>query len=390
MARARLTDRFCAQVRPPSTGRTEYFDTLLAGFSLRVSESGSRTLSLIYRAGAIKRRLTLARYVGPGSLKLARDLARKALMAAAEGRDPASEKTQARRSGDTVAEVIRDYAKHHLSRLKDGEKARRILEKEVVARWRYRRIGGISRRGVIDLVDEVVARGTTGQADRVRGHIHALLNWCLSRDLIDTNPAAKLRRPHQAKIRSRVLGDDELRAIWRAAEKLAYPFGFAVQVLMLTGQRRGEVSGMRWADVDLRERLWVMPDTKSGRPHAVPLAEPAVAILGGLPQIGPYVFGTRDRPISGWSRAKQRLDAAAGIHRGWIIHDLRRTLRTRLPALGIEKHICDRTLGHLPPDISRHYDFYAYLPEKRAALAAWAEELGRIIEGAPAKVVPIR
>jgi integrase len=388
--RARLTDKFCATVRPQ--GRIEYFDTLLAGFSLRVSPAGKKSFCLLYRVHGIKRRWTIARYSGPGSLKHARDKARRALEAIAEGADPASEKAAGRRSGDTVGQVVEDYWRLHLSALKDGRKIKRTLDREVVARWRYRRIGGISRRDVIDLVDEVVARGTTGQADRVRGHIHALLNWCLSRDLIDTNPAAKLRRPHQAKIRSRVLGDDELRAIWRAAEKLAYPFGFAVQVLMLTGQRRGEVSGMRWADVALAagQPLWVMPDSKSGRPHAVPLTDRAVAILGSLPQIGPYVFGTRDRPISGWSRAKQRLDAAAGIHRGWIIHDLRRTLRTRLPALGIEKHICDRTLGHLPPDISRHYDFYAYLPERRAALRVWAEELGRLIEGAPAKVVPIR
>jgi integrase len=102
------------------------------------------------------------------------------------------------------------------------------------------------------------------------------------------------------------------------------------------------------------------------------------------------VFGTRgDRPVSGLSKAKQRVDKAAGVE-GWILHDLRRTVRTALARLGFEKHVCDRVLGHATPDVSRHYDHHSYLPEKRAALAAWAEELGRIIEGAPAKVVGIR
>jgi len=216
------------------------------------------------------------------------------------------------------------------------------------------------------------------------------MNWCLSRDLIEANPAAALRRPHKTRIRSQVLGDEELRGIWQAAVELGYPFGPVAQLLMLTGQRRGEVCRMRWPDVDLKECLWVMGDTKGGRPHAVPLVERACAVLGGLPQLGPYVFSTRrDRPVSGLSKAKQRLDEAAGVE-GWIFHDLRRTVRTALARLGFEKHICDRVLGHVTADISRHYDHWEYLPQKRAALAAWAGEIERIIEGAPAKVVGIR
>jgi integrase len=385
-----LTDKLCERVRPPQTGRIEYFDRRLPGFCLRVSEKGRKSFCLLYRVNGIKRRLTIGPYTGAGSLKAARDRARKALMAAAEGRDPASEKTQARRKGDTVGEVVEDYWRLHLAGLKDGSKARRILDQEVVARWRYRRIGQVTRRDIIEVVDEVAARGTTGHADKVRAWVHALMNWCLSRDLIEANPAAALRRPHKTRIRSRVLGDEELRAIWMAAEELGYPFGPATQLLMLTGQRRGEVCCMRWSDVDLKERLWVMGDTKGGRPHAVPLVPRACAILGGLPRLGPYVFTTRgDRAISGLSKCKLRLNKTSGVQ-DWVLHDFRRTVRTALPRLGFEKHICDRVLGHVTPDVSRHYDFWAYLPQKRAALAAWAEALERIIEGAPAKVVRIR
>jgi len=385
-----LTDKLCERVRPPLGDRIEYFDRHLPGFCLRVSGKGRKSFCLLYRVNGIKRRLTIGPYTGAGSLKAARDRARKALMAAAEGRDPATEKTQARRKGDTVGEVVEDYWRLHLAGLKDGRKARRILDQEVVSRWRYRRIGQITRRDIIEVVDEVAGRGTTGHADKVRAWVHALMTWCLSRDLIEHNPATALGRPHKTQIRSRVLGDEELRAIWQAAEGLGYPFGPVAQLLMLTGQRRGEVCGMGWADVDLETRLWVMPDTKGGRPHVVPLVERACAILGPLPRLGPYVFTTRgDRPVSGLSKCKQRLDRVSGVE-GWIFHDLRRTVRTALARLGFEKHVCDRVLGHVTQDISRHYDHWEYLLQKRAALAAWAEELGRIIEGGAAKVVSIR
>jgi integrase len=321
-------------------------------------------------------------------LKAAREKARTALMAVAEGRDPASEKAEGRRSDDTVGRVVEVYWARHLSTLKDGRKIKRTLDREITSRWRFRRVGHLTRRDIIDVVDEIVARGTPGQADRVRGHIAAFLGWCMQRDLVEHNVAAKLRRPHKTKIRPRTLGDEELRAIWRAAETLGFPFGFATQVLMLTGQRRGEVCGMRWGDLDFRERLWTMSDSKSGRPHAVPLAERACAILMALPRIGPLVFSTRDRPISGWSKAKQRLDEASGVE-NWIVHDLRRTVRTRLPSLGVPKDICDRVLGHQTTDVSRFYDHWTYLPEKRQALNAWAAEVERIIEGGAAKVVPI-
>jgi integrase len=187
-----------------------------------------------------------------------------------------------------------------------------------------------------------------------------------------------------------VLGDQELHSIWQAADSLGYPFGPVVQLLVLTGQRRGEVCGMRWADVDLAAGLWLMADTKGGRPHVVPLVERTCAILEPLPRLGPYVFTTGGAgPVSGFAKIKQRIDRVSGIE-DWILHDLRRTVRTGLARLGFEKHICDRVLGHVPSDISRHYDHWEYLPQKRAALAAWAEELDRVIEGGTAKVVGIR
>ncbi|MDQ3565819.1 MAG: integrase family protein [Pseudomonadota bacterium] len=314
MAAVMLTDKLCEKMRPPESGRSEYFDPRLPGFGLRVSDKGTKTFCLLYRVNGVKRRLTIGPYTGAGSLKTARDRARKALEAAAEGRDPATEKTEGRRTDDTVRHVVESYFKRHLSKLKDGQKAKRILEQEVVSRWRYRRIGHITRRDIIELVDGVADRGTPGHADKVRAWIHALLNWCLSRDLLDHNPAAALRRPHTPQIRSRVLGDDELRAVWHAAEGLGYPFGPVLQMLMLTGQRRGEVCRMRWADIDFSERVWFMGDTKGGRPHVVPLPERACAILSALPRLGQHVFTTRrDRPVSDSQRPRSAWTRRPGL-----------------------------------------------------------------------------
>lgn len=385
-----ITDKFCERVRPPESGRIEFFDVRLAGFSLRLTDKGGKTFSVLYRVNNIKRRLTLGPYNGPGSLKAARDRARLALAAAGEGRDPAAEKAQGLRSDDTVGHVVESYWTRHLSKLKDGQKAKRILDQEVISRWRYRRIGHITRRDIIELVDEVADRGTPGHADKVRAWIHAFLNWCLSRDLLEYNPATALRRPHTPQIRSRVLGDDEIRAIWIAAEALSFPFGPLIQLLLLTGQRRGEVRTMRWEDLDLGERVWTLPDTKGGRPHVVPLPERACAILHGLPHLGRYLFTTRrDRPVSGFSRAKTRIDKRSGVS-NWILHDARRTVRTALSRLGFEKHICDRVLGHATPDVSRHYDHWTYMPQKRAALEAWERDLTRIIQGEAPKVLALR
>ena len=348
-----LTDKLCERVRPPQTGHIELFDRNLPGFCLRVSEKGRKSFCLLYRVNGIKRRLTIGPYTGTGSLRHTRDRARKALMAAAEGRDPATEKAEARRlrryrrgGGRGLLEA----STWRGSRTATGPGA--SWTRRSSARWRYRRIGQITRRDIIAVVDEVAARGTTGHADKVRAWTHALMNWCLSRDLIEANPAAGVRKPHKAQVRSRVLGDEELRGIWTAAEALGYPFGPVAQLLILTGQRRGEVCRMCWSDVDLKERLWVMGDTKGGRPHAVPLVPRACAILGRFRARATCVQHPGDGPLSGAFEEQAAPGQASGVQR-WIFHDFRRTLRTALARLGFEKHVCDRVPGHVTPNVIR-------------------------------------
>src|SRR5262249_20352362 len=201
---------------------------------------------------------------------------------------------------------------------------------------------------------------------------------------------------------------------------LGYPFGPFLQMALATGQRREEVASMRWRDIDEAECIWTLPSetTKAGRAHIVPLSSLAMEILSearqsamqlhgrepdqpvSTPNLPVYVFTTRgDRPISGYSKAKSRLDKSFALTRekerlskpeAWTIHDLRRTVGTGLGKLGVSRFIIARVLNHADRTVTGIYDRYEYLDEKRHALEAWGQYLGNLIVPRGADVVPMR
>lgn len=177
-----------------------------------------------------------------------------------------------------------------------------------------------------------------------------------------------------------MLSDIELAAILKAADRQGWPFGPVVNLLTLTAQRRGEVVGMAWEEVDLKAKLWTIPGerTKNHRPHVVPLTDTAVAIVEALPRVegSPLVFPARgylDRAYSGYSKGKRELDALAEQH-DWTLHDLRRTAATGMARAGVPPHVVERLLNHVPGTfggVAGVYNRFGYLDEMRAALAAW-------------------
>jgi integrase len=190
---------------------------------------------------------------------------------------------------------------------------------------------------------------------------------------------------------------------------MGYPFGPSLQIALLTLMRRAEVATMRWRDLDLENGLWSVPTTKGDKPHLLPLAPVAIAILKGLPRFrGPYVFTTTggERPISGFSAAKKRADrliAEALAQRAketgadlepmphWTPHDLRRPARSNLSRLRIPPHVAELILAHAVSGIQAVYDVYDYLDERRHALEAWASFLeGLLNSRTDGKVVPLR
>jgi integrase len=189
--------------------------------------------------------------------------------------------------------------------------------------------------------------------------------------------------PGKKKTRDRVLNDDELARIWVAAGLMGYPFGTLVRLLLVTAQRRSEVAGMRWRDLDVSRAMWTLPAnfTKNGVAHVVPLVPAVVAILRDLPRIDEeFVFPARSqngRALSGFSRSKERLAKLANVH-AFTLHDLRRTAATGLASLGVAPHVIERLLNHVTGTlggVAGVYNRFRYKDEVRGGLEIWTNHL---------------
>jgi integrase len=191
------------------------------------------------------------------------------------------------------------------------------------------------------------------------------------------------------------LSEAEIRTIWNATEGLGYPAAPFVRLLLLTGQRLREVANAQWQKFNLDAELWTIgPERmKTGSAHEVPLAPAAVELLKSLPRFtGPFVFSTTggERPISGFSKMKLRLDAAMPRIAAWRFHDLRRTMRTGLGALPIPANVAELCIAHAQPGSHAVYDRHSYREEKRRALELWAARVAEIVQpGAGDNVVPM-
>ena len=240
--------------------------------------------------------------------------------------------------------------------------------------WRGRPITSIGRRDVLELIDKIADRGAVTLARRLHAYLHQLFRWCVGRGIIETNPLADLPKPGAVVNRDRVLINSELRLVWNAADKIGWPFGPAIRLLILTGARRDEITGLRSSEIqDDRIELKGVR-TKNGEPHAIPLSQPARALIAALPRAAKtdLVFTTTGRtPVSGWSRAKERLD---GFEKGldpWVVHDLRRTVATGMQRLGVALQTVKAVLGHISGSragVVGIYQRHNFNSEKREAL----------------------
>jgi integrase len=197
--------------------------------------------------------------------------------------------------------------------------------------------------------------------------------------------------------RQRVLNDVEIRAVWKDPEGLGYPSAPFVRLLLLTGQRLREVAEMSWGEVDLEKALWTIPPErmKGDAAHEVPLAPAAVALLKSLPRWhGDFVFSTTggERPISGFSKLKLKIDAAMKVPTAsWRFHDLRRTMRTGLGALPVPNNVAELCIAHAQPGLHQVYNRHSYRDEKRRAFELWAGHVAEIVgPGGADNVVKLR
>jgi integrase len=375
-----LTVAAVARTKAPKAGQTDYFDQGYPGLALRVSYGGAKAWVYFYRLHGKLRRLSLGRFPGMG-LTEARDAWRAARLAVSRGESPAHIRPT---TADSFAAVAAEWIKRDQAHNRSVAEVRRVIERDVNPAWGDRLIAAITRRDALELIDAVADRGAMTMARRLHSHLHRLFRWAVGRGILEVNPMADLPKLGTAVKRDRVLTEAELAAVWKAAEKTAWPFGPAIRLLILTAARRDEIGSLRWAEIHGDEIRIPGERSKSGEPRTIPLSAPAMKILDALPRVGEYVFSANGSGLSGWSKAKRSTDTAAAELNGgpvapWRIHDLRRTVATGLQRLGIGLQVIESILGHISrAGIVGVYQRHQFTAEKRAALEQWALEVERI------------
>ena len=404
-----LTDTLIRAHQPPSGGRVELADARSVGLELRITASGNRTWSFRYRHPLSRKPLRFL--IGPYpeiSLADARGQAEDLRRDVAKSIDPI-ERRQAKRAEaprKTFQYLAERYMAEHARRFKRsaGEDERR-LKLHVLPKWGTRHYEQITRGDVIQLIEEIIAAGTSSLANSVHALVSTIFSFAVNNGLLQGSPCVRLRKRAAENIGRRVLTDAEISMFWPRIlhSPVSRQVGLALRIALLTGARAGEVAGMRRGELskldNASEAEWVIPAerSKNGRPHVIPLTPLAIsqirAAIELLPSDAEYVFPSpsADGAITGHALAvamrrfgdKLATDTAAA--RSWKAehptpHDLRRTFATRLSALGIPKEDRDACMNHARTDVgSRHYDLYERAREKRAALTLWADTLANIV-----------
>jgi len=392
-----LTDRAVAALKTEEV-QQEFYDAIITGLVVRVGKGGAKTFLVRYRSGGKLRRHPIGRYPVI-SLAKAREKAKQVLGDAQQGKDPEAER-QLRKSNDvTFGALCTEVLDAKTDWRGPTRKERtRIIDTELRPAWGTRPAASITRRDVVQLIEGIQKRGARVMANRTLAAIRMIFNVGLDRDFptLESNPAHRIK-PASENGRSRFLDRAEIKKIWGAAA-FESPIAKGVfRLTLLTAQRVGSVSAMRWSDIDDAD-VWHIPAAafKGKRPHLVPLSPEAKAVLAELRKLtgeGEYVFpgrGNGRQPhFNGKNKALQRMRADLELVDNWTIHDFRTTFRTHAtrakkpghrsdPAgLGIAPAIADAVLGH--KEASLGFDRYTgeperyLLSEKRDALKAWGK-----------------
>lgn len=384
LMKRKLTTKFIEGQKPDPSKRLDFRDEMMPGLVLRISASGTKSFCLHKRINGKMRRLTIGRFPII-SLADARKRVQQVLYEIETGHF--EERTGiAFETKPTLGDVIPDYIEKHAKvHNRDWKRKEALLAKFTTLHGK--RIDEIKRADVVKACD-VIHKSAPVSANRALAHLKHLMGWCVERGMIDASPIAGMKPLSKERSRERVLTDDELGALWAVCGDEGYPFGDCMKLLMLSGQRRAEVAEMRWPELDLEKRLWMLPSSraKNGRQHTVPITDAMLEVLRKTPRFfnSDYVFTTTGKsPVSGFGRLKDRLDKA--LPEGtepWIIHDLRRTMSTNMAMLGVPQPVTEALLNHktgVVSGVAAIYNVYSYADEKREALATWSEQVMKLV-----------
>ena len=404
--RTPLTDIAIRKMTKPAEGQVETWDSKVPGFGVRITKAGTKSFVFLYRHKGKPRRMTLGRYPDTG-LSDARGLAQDALAKVKRGEDPQGDlPSRYAMFRSVVDEFVETHCGQH-NRASTAYETERLLRVEFIPLWGQHAFAEIRKADVLSVLDAIVKRGTPSLANHALAAVRKLFNWGIERGHLEFSPCMGIKRPSRPSSRERVLNEEELTTLWHASEELGYQFGTMFQLLALTAQRRGEVAGMRWSDLDLHDATWTIPAelTKNHRQHVVPLTDGVLRIIKSVPRVHEeWVFPARGNggPFAGFSKAKRRLDGAANAKRHldaieqggeedevddleWTLHDLRRTAATGMAKLGVAPHVVERVLNHVSGQfkgVAGVYNRFGYLPEMREALGKWETHVAKLLAAA--------
>jgi integrase len=396
MAMPRLSDRAVAALKVERGKKDRLvFDALCPGLGVRVTAKGTRTFVAQWTDPATKQKVReVVGAFGNLTVEQAREAVRVRLGQVAKGVNPRAERLRQRAEAEreraetalTFEALVSEWAALHLVHRRPryaAEAVRAIrlglasLSKQPAAR--------ISKAEVVNALDQIAREGKAITAGRTMAYARAAFAWAEKRGKVSSNPFAGLPISAGVTERDRVLNDDELNRVWRAASALRYPFGPYFQLAILTLQRREEIASMRWSEISEDLTTWCLPAErmKNGRPHDVHLSEAARGIIRRTPRLqdSPFVLTTTGTTgVSGFSRAKSALDRqiaadGEGPPTPWRLHDLRRTGVSTLARLGFDSIVADLILAHSPSrlqGVARVYQRHNFADERARALEVWA------------------
>jgi integrase len=361
------------------------WDGKLPGFGLR-TRNGKKSWVFQYKLGDKHRRIKL------GGPELSRDNARKLAqaekgkLAAAKlghGIDPATDRDRrkAEAKPQPKARALASFIPTYLDAREGAIKGstHEIQQRHLNDHWRALHdlpINNITRADVAASLTVIAKDRGDSAANRARATLSKFYVWAIGEGICDHNPVVGTNKRAENDPRERSLSDAEAAAVWLAAPNNDY--GRILKLLLLTGCRRDEIGSLKWSEIDIDERTITLPGerTKNGKEHIVPLTDAALALITDIEhREREHVFGKRNGGFQGWSKSKAEFDDVIKLKDEWTLHDVRRTVRTGMGKLGIQPHIAEAALNHLPPKLIRTYDRNTYAAEKRTALDTWAAHL---------------
>jgi integrase len=375
-----------------------FWDTELKGFGLRAATPGSVSYVLQYRMGGREsksQRYTIGRHGSPWTPTTARTEAERLMLLVAQGIDPVDADKQRRREAVDLA--FSNYADHFAASCKGKgwtTLVKRSLQLHVKPVLCAKALPTITRIDVVAVFDRMPHEQVANRRN-VFAVLRRLFKWAVSRGDITSSPMEGMETPPPVKPRDRWLSDAELKRVWTEAPKCHHCFGPIVRLLMLTGQRREEVSGMTWAELDRGEREWRLPGerAKNGEPHTIPLNDLAIAELDRIskgdrwPRRGRVFATSTGAGFTGYAKSKIKLDKLIAGDKDdpllpWRLHDLRRTVATGFQRLGVRFEVTEAVLNHMSGSragVAGIYQRHDWKDEKREALRSWNDHLAKIL-----------